>query len=45
MRAMVLGLSGLLGAAAIAAASYGIRQQYVLGGPGGWDYLTLEPAA
>ena len=45
MRSMIGGLSALLGTVAVAAASYGVREQYVLGGPGGWDYLTVDPAA
>jgi YVTN family beta-propeller protein len=28
-----------------AGAPYGVKQQYLLGGTGGWDYLTVDPAA
>jgi YVTN family beta-propeller protein len=28
-----------------AVAPYAIQQQYTLGGPGGWDYLTIDAAA
>lgn len=28
-----------------AVARYAIQQQYALGGPGGWDYLTIDAAA
>jgi YVTN family beta-propeller protein len=28
-----------------AAAPYAIQQRYTLGGPGGWDYLTIDAAA
>jgi YVTN family beta-propeller protein len=28
-----------------AGAPYGVKQQYLLGGAGGWDYLTLDPTA
>ncbi len=43
--------AGALGTAAgrsgdsAAGAPYEVKQQYFLGGAGGWDYLTLDPAA
>jgi DNA-binding beta-propeller fold protein YncE len=42
---MTLGLLALLGGVTAAASTVGIRQQYLLGGPGGWDYLTVDPDA
>ena len=51
MRSMFTPLCLLLGATAACAtttaapAPYSVHAQYVLGGPGGWDYLTLEPEA
>ena len=30
---------------AAAGTSYAVEQRYVLGGPGGWDMLTIDPAA
>src|SRR5258707_15613497 len=29
---------------ALAQAQYEVKQKYVLGGDGGWDYLTFDPA-
>lgn len=43
-----MALAGLLSAplwAATPPATYSITQQHVLGGSGGWDYLTLDPAS
>ena len=44
MRSFVAVPVALLAAVAVAATSYGVRQQYLLGGGGGWDYLTLDQA-
>lgn len=43
---LALVMSGLLAAssAAFAPAKYEVKQKYVLGGEGGWDYLTFDPA-
>jgi hypothetical protein len=41
LRAPALGLLTLL-AAPLSAQSYHLTHSYVLGGPGGWDYLTLD---
>ncbi|MFI4890323.1 MAG: YncE family protein [Steroidobacterales bacterium] len=43
----ILGLAGVGSAEAAAAGGgvYALKQQFVLGGPGGWDYLTLDPGA
>ena len=46
--AWIMALAGLLSAplwAATSSATYRITQQHVLGGSGGWDYLTLDPAS
>jgi len=41
--AFSLGLS-LVQAAAADGKSYEVQEQFVVGGPGGWDYLTIDPA-
>src|SRR5258708_36882900 len=38
--ACMVGASAL----AFAPAKYEVKQKYVLGGDGGWDYLTFDPA-
>src|SRR5258708_32138754 len=39
-------IARMVGASAVAFASakYEVKQKYVLGGDGGWDYLTFDPA-
>src|SRR6266853_2720242 len=39
-------IAGMVGASALAfaPAKYEVKQKYVLGGDGGWDYLTFDPA-
>src|SRR5258708_11118654 len=39
-------IARMVGASAVAFASakYQVKQKYVLGGDGGWDYLTFDPA-
>jgi DNA-binding beta-propeller fold protein YncE len=47
MRSIVVGCAlavGLAGSAGSAGA-LAVKQEFVLGGPGGWDYLTLESAS
>jgi len=39
---MMFGLASL--AVAFAPSKYEVKQKYVLGGDGGWDYLTFDPA-
>ena len=45
--ALAAALSAVSIAAALAAPAHGwqVEQRYVLGGPGGWDYLALDQAA
>src|SRR5271170_5649888 len=44
MRPIILGCTLALGLAGSAGALE-VKQQFTLGGPGGWDYLTLEPGS
>ena len=41
---LVLALPAVFPAAAVAPAHYELKQKYVLGGEGGWDYLTFDHA-
>src|SRR5713226_847968 len=40
---LLLGAAALVGSAA-ATAQYQLKQKFTLGGEGGWDYLTYDPA-
>ena len=44
--ALVLAIAAAFAASAVAfaPAHYEVKQKYVLGGDGGWDYLTFDPA-
>src|ERR1051326_9393059 len=44
--ALVLAIAAAFAASAVAFAppQYQVKQKYVLGGEGGWDYLTFDPA-
>ena len=46
MKSMLLLIGALLASTTCAeAADYAVLQRFTLGGAGGWDYLTLDPAA